>query len=209
MQVRFMRPLAGASLCLTLLTPACASAEGWPVRSGPGAGQAGPRFDTAYDRGFREGVREGESDARDRRPYNLRRHGAYNDGDRGYNRSFGARGRYREEFRRGFEAGYSQGFERVRGVGSDRRGRGPIGAGRGGYDEPAYARGYADGFAKGREDSDDRDRYDPVRHREYRDGDRGYNDSYGARDRYRQNYREGFRAGYEDGYRGGSRSFRR
>lgn len=210
MQARFMRPLFGAALSLSLLTPACASAQGWPGRSGPawGGGQAGPRFDSAYDRGFREGVREGESDARDRRPYDLRRHGAYNDGDRGYNSRYGDRGRYRDEFRRGFETGYREGFERVRGVVNDRRGRSQVGGRRAGYDEPAYARGYADGFAKGREDVDDRDRYDPVRHREYRDGDRGYKDSYGSRDLYKQNYREGFREGYEDGYRG-NRALRR
>ena len=212
MQVRFIRPLIGAVLSATLLTPACASAQGWPGRNSPGwAGQSGSRTGSViFDRGFREGLREGEQDARQRRSYDLRRHGAYNDGDRGYNRDQGDRGRYRDEYRRGFEAGYNQGFERVRGVGSTRgRGRGVFGNERGGYDEPAYARGYAEGFDKGREDWEDRDRYDPVRHREYRDGDRGYNDNYGSRDLYKQHFREGFREGYEDGYRGGNRGFRR
>lgn len=212
MQVRFIRPFIGAVLSATLLAPACASAQAWPGRNGPGwAGpQPGSRFGIAYDRGYQEGAREGEQDARQRRSYDLRRHNAYNDGDRGYDRSQGERGSYRDNFRRGFENGYRDGFERVRGVGNNRRNnRGPFANQRGAFSEPAYARGYAEGFDKGRDDYDDRDRYDPVSHREYRDGDRGYNSNYGSRDLYKQHYREGFREGYEDGYRGGTRDVRR
>src|SRR5688572_9842025 len=213
MQVRFIRPLVGALLSVTLLTPACASAQGWPGRNGPGwaVGQQASRFGIGSDSGYTEGSGEGERDARQRRSYGLRRHDAYNDGDRGYNRNQGDRDRYRDEFRRGFETGYRDGFGRVRGVSTNRRTeRGPFaGSRRGGYSEPAYARGYAEGFDKGREDSDDRDRYDAVGHKEYRNGDRGYNDNYGSRELYKQNYREGFREGYEDGYRGGNRDSRR
>ena len=212
MQVRFVRPLVGAVLSVTLLTPACASAQGWPGRNGPGwaGGQSGNRFGVGYDRGYQEGVREGERDARQRRTYDLRRHDAYNDGDRGYSSSQGDRGRYRDDFKRGFETGYRDGFERVRGVSVDRRRQGGVfNNQRGADNEPARARGYAEGFDKGREDYEDRDRYDPVRHGWYRDGDRGYNNDYGSRELYKQNYREGFREGYEDGYRGGNRNFRR
>jgi flagellar biosynthesis/type III secretory pathway protein FliH len=72
-----------------------------------------------------------------------------------------------------------------------------------GYQEPAYARGYADGFQQGRKDARDRGRYDPVGNTEYRNGDQGYNDSYGSREAYKNNYRAGFRQGYEEGYRSG------
>ena len=208
----FFRPLVGSLLSVTLLTPACASAQSWPGRNGPGwaGGQPGSRFSVPYDRGYTEGVREGEQDARQRRTYDLRRHDAYADGDRGYNRNLGDRERYREEFRRGFETGYRDAFDRVRGTSGNRRvNRGQYGGWRGVYDEPAYARGYAEGFDKGRDDYDDRDRYDPVGHREYRDGDRGYKDDYGSKELYKQNYREGFREGYEDGYRGTNRNVRR
>ncbi len=211
------RPLVGALLAATLLTPACASAQARPRPDNRGpwsaAGQARPGIGThpGYQRGYQEGLREGERDARQRRAFDLRRHGAYRDGDRGYNNGQGDRGRYRDEFRRGFETGYRSGFERVNGVTQDRRGnRGPFaGSRRGGMSEPAYARGYADGFDKGRDDWEDRDRYDPVRHGDYRDGDKGYSDNYGSRDAYKQFYREGFREGYEDGYRGGNRDRRR
>jgi hypothetical protein len=72
------------------------------------------------------------------------------------------------------------------------------------FEEPAFARGYTAGEQRGREDARRKARYDPVASREYRDGDRGYEASYGTRDAYRTNYRAGFRQGYEDGYRTGN-----
>ncbi len=69
--------------------------------------------------------------------------------------------------------------------------------------EPAFARGYAEGYSQGVNDSKRHERYDPVGIRDYRDGDRGYDTSYGSRDAYKNNYRAGFRQGYEDGYRAG------
>ena len=73
------------------------------------------------------------------------------------------------------------------------------------YEEPAYARGYADGHAKGLADGRSHERYDPVGSREYRSAEEGYQASYGSRDAYRNNYRAGFRQGYEDGYRGATK----
>jgi flagellar biosynthesis/type III secretory pathway protein FliH len=74
-----------------------------------------------------------------------------------------------------------------------------------GVREPAFARGYSDGWEKGLDDGRDRDRYDPVRHGDYRSADEGYTRAYGSKDAYRNNYRAGFRQGYEDGYRDGRR----
>jgi hypothetical protein len=73
------------------------------------------------------------------------------------------------------------------------------------FEEPAYARGYADGHARGLDNGRKQERYDPVGGREYRDADQGFQESYGSRDAYRNNYRAGFRQGYEDGYREGTR----
>jgi len=86
------------------------------------------------------------------------------------------------------------------------RGRGPRSFGSPpafgrGYQEPAFARGYADGFKHAQEDRQDRRRYDPVGHRDYREADQGFYRSYGSRDAYKDNYRAGFRAGYDAGYR--------
>lgn len=132
---------------------------------------------------------------------------------RGYNQRYGSRDAYRDNFRRGFATGYRAAYDRFR-----PRVLGPRGRGNGGvvgrpnvgvfgrqaprgYQDPAVARGYADGYEQGVEDVQDRDRYDPVGSRDYRDGDQGYYNGYGARDAYRDNYRTGFRTGYDAGYR--------
>jgi len=70
-----------------------------------------------------------------------------------------------------------------------------------GYQEPAYTRGYSDGFRFAQDDRRDRRRYDLLAHREYQDGDQGFYREYGSRDAYKNNYRAGFRAGYDAGYR--------
>jgi hypothetical protein len=81
----------------------------------------------------------------------------------------------------------------------------------GGYNTNSvpFRNGYQDGLEKGREDSRDRDSFDPVRHSRYRSGDHGYNSRYGSKDAYRQVYRDGFEQGYREGYdqyRGGTRN---
>ena len=78
----------------------------------------------------------------------------------------------------------------------------PNNSGTYGYNSVPYDNGYRDGLEKGREDLQDRDSYDPVRHSWYRSGDRGYNSRYGTKDSYKLTYRDGFEAGYEQGYRG-------
>ncbi|MGH9349747.1 MAG: hypothetical protein ACRD26_21050 [Vicinamibacterales bacterium] len=151
------------------------------------------RTSAQYDRGYRDGVRDGERDARGGRPF---------DNDR----RLSQRG---NQFHRGYTDGYRAGYQRFRGLGGGRGTAGPsAGRGRGGYQDPAFARGYSDGFEKGLDDGRDRDRYDPVRHRDYRDADDGYFRQYGLKQAYENNYRAGFRQGYEEGYRDGTRSRR-
>jgi hypothetical protein len=87
-----------------------------------------------------------------------------------------------------------------RGRAVGRSGGTPPGIARG-YQEPAFARGYADGFRDAQQDRRDRGRYDPVGHRAYREADQGFSRTYGSRDAYKDNYRAGFRAGYDAGYR--------
>ena len=73
------------------------------------------------------------------------------------------------------------------------------------FQDSASASGYDAGYDRGLIDGRDGQRYDPVRHKDYRDAERGYAESYGSRDGYKTNFRTGFRQGYEDGYREGSR----
>ena len=72
------------------------------------------------------------------------------------------------------------------------------------YQDPATAKGYDYGYDLGLTDGREGQRYDPVRHRDYRDAERGYVSIYGSRDGYKTNFRSGFRQGYEDGYREGT-----
>lgn len=66
---------------------------------------------------------------------------------------------------------------------------------------PAFENGYRDGMTKGREDAEDRDRFDVSRHSWYRSANRGYQNRYGGRADYQAFYRQGFEAGYAEGYR--------
>ena len=162
----------------------------------PGGGLSGNR--AQYDRGYRDGLRDGERDARQGRAFDF-------DNDRRLSRQ-------RDEFRRGYTDGYRAGYERVRGAARPNRSSRAYGGyygrdrgARGGYQDPAFARGYSDGYERGVDDGRDRDRYDPVRHRDYRDADDGYFREYGPKGAYENNYRAGFRQGYEEGYRDGNR----
>jgi hypothetical protein len=199
---RWAQWLFAVSTCALLATPAAA------------------QNNAAFDRGYREGIERGADDARDGRRFEPERDRIYRDGDRGYNSRYGSRDSYRSEFRRGFTSGYREGYSNGRGDGRYRRDdriyqgrrdgiyeRGP-GRTRG-YQDPAFARGYSDGWEKGLEDGRDRDRYDPVRHGDYKDADNGYERRYGSKDAYKNNYRSGFRQGYENGYRDARGAYRR
>lgn len=146
-----------------------------------------------YDEGYRDGLRRGAADARSGRPFG--------------GTLFSARRAYGD----GFAAGYREGYERERAIVTRvRQGRivPPARSGGRGYREPAFAAGFESGYEKGIKDARDGDRYDPVRHRDYRDAERGFKKEYGSRDAYRTNFRAGFRQGYEEGYRTGTRNRR-
>ena len=167
--------LATAALAVTV---AATSADA----QSPRAAQA------QFDNGYREGVREGQNDARRNERFN------YTD-ERDWQRADRNR-----PFREGFERGYAEGFRRGGYVGQG--GYGGYG-GRGAriYSNPAIAAGFDDGYEQGMEDARDGERYDPVRAKDYRDGDNGYDRRFGTRDQWKLAYRDGFKAGYERGYR--------
>lgn len=197
----------------------------------------------AYDNGYREGLKEGERDARRREPFNYQDERTWQRADKGYHRTRGDRDRYAQSFRTGYAAGYSDAYRRFApGYGDGPRGgvypntRGGYGYPQGGYPQggygypqggygypqggygypqggygypqggygynsPAYSNGMRDGYEKGREDARDRDAYDVLRHKWYREGDHDYRSSYGPRQQYADVYRQAFREGYDRGYR--------
>jgi len=198
-------------------TPACAS--GYYASYG---GQRDYRdFErAAYDNGYREGLRHGTDDARDRRDFRIDRDRDYRRADDGYHREYGDRDFYRRAFRRGYEAGYREGYARVSGYsgypgygGYGRPAPPPVVApnypggvyprgGEGRFYSPAAQNGYRDGLEAGRDAARDRRAFDPVREKRYREGDHDYDRDYGSRDDYKRDYRAAFQQGYEEGYRG-------
>lgn len=187
------RLIAGMIGILALVaSSACGVAYAQGGRSFPRASAAQAQF----DQGFRLGVRAGETDARRGERFNYR-------DERDWQRS-GSR-----PFRDGFERGYSDGYRRGgyvgRGGSGVYGGRGDGGYRGGGavYADPATAAGFEDGYRQGAEDARDGDRFDPVRAKRYREGDRGYDRRYGSREQWKTAYRQGFRAGYERGSREG------
>lgn len=166
----------------------------------------------AYDIGFNDGVRQGENDARRGRTYSFNQHGEYRNADNGYRREYGDREYYRRSFREGFQRGYGEGYNRYGGNGrypSSTYPTYPVNptypvtpypvTPRGAY-SPASQSGHRDGIEAGQRDARDRNAYDPVRTKRYRDGDHDYNGRYGSRDAYKREYRAAFEQGYREGY---------
>ena len=199
------RVFAAAVVATACLTTGDVSAQGNGIGRGRATAPGQLKKQTAendYYRGYQQGLREGEQDARRNRPYQV---GGWGRRDNDAN------------FRSGYSDGYRDGYYQVRGSvrndrrqgvylpGDDRReGAGAVRRTPGGYQEPAFARGYSDGYEDGANDGRDRNRYDPVAESDYRSADNGYYGSYGPKDAYKNNYRAGFRQGYEDGYREGN-----
>lgn len=194
-----MRSLRLAAVAVVaLVLSACASAQGPWIAGRPAA---------TYQQGYDIGWRAGDDDARRGRPFDYSDEIDYRRGgsDRWSRADQGA-------FREGFATGYRDGYE-ARIYTSTRPPvyRPPVygnpgrGAGRGIRYDPAVEQGYADGYEAGLDDGEDGRPYEPVRERDYREADEGYDRSYGSREVYQANYRAGFRSGYEDGYRAARR----
>ena len=170
----------------------------------------------AYDTGYRDGARAGGDDARDRRAFEYQRHRDYRSADRGYTSGYGRRDAYSDRYRAGFVAGYRDGFYSGGGRGPGAVSRSPApwygsspGGRRPGFpgvsDDIGYSNGFEEGFKRGLDDGEDRDRYDPRRHGRYRDADAGYRREYGPKGVYEASYRRGFERGYAQGYQDGQR----
>jgi len=164
----------------------------------------------AYDRGYREGLKQGEQDARRGATFGYHNARDFQRADKGYHRSLGDRERYRQMFRDGYAAGYSDGYSRA--YPRAERARGPYRPGTygsrapapyGAYVSPALDNGLRDGHEKGLEDARRGRAFDPIRHAWYRSGDRNYRGQYGSREDYKSLYRRGFQQGYERGYQEG------
>ena len=104
---------AVALITMLSATPACAQTYGY-VGYGryPYRGYAREAERQAFDRGYREGLDRGRNDARHNRDYSPMRHSEYRHADDGYHRGDGDREFYRRNYRRGFDVGYREAFDR-------------------------------------------------------------------------------------------------
>ena len=108
---RFRFVPAFALLGALVAAPACATG-GYVYRGDRpyerGAGREVERI--AHDNGYHEGREAGEKDGRRGRSFSFDRHDEWRDADEGYRRDYGDKDFYRREFREGFRAGYTEGF---------------------------------------------------------------------------------------------------
>jgi len=77
-----------------------------------GRSQAPLYASPATQNGFRDGVEQGQRDARDGRRFDPVRAARYRQGDHDYNGRYGSRDDYKREYRSAFQQGYSQGYGR-------------------------------------------------------------------------------------------------
>jgi hypothetical protein len=104
-------PVLLLTIGVGIATPACAEQI-----NGYGGGRQGSYERDlerrAYDTGYREGLQAGQNDGRRGRDFSYSRHDEYRDADDGYRRGTIDRDYYRRSFRQGFQAGYSESFNR-------------------------------------------------------------------------------------------------
>lgn len=109
---RFRFVSAAALLGALVAAPACASG-GYVYRGDRPIerGRYGRDVERiAHENGYREGREAGEKDGRRGRTFSMDRHDEWRDADEGYHRDFGEKDFYRREFREGFRAGYTDGY---------------------------------------------------------------------------------------------------
>ena len=109
---RFRFVSTAALLGALVAAPACASG-GYVYRGDRPYERARYGRDVeriAHENGYREGREAGEKDGRKGRSFSFDRHDEWRDADEGYRRDFGEKDFYRREFREGFRAGYTEGY---------------------------------------------------------------------------------------------------
>jgi hypothetical protein len=150
---------------------------------------------------FRDGLNQGQSDARHNRRFNPNNNRWRERDDR-------------EAYRSGYERGFQQqsgGYRNDRDRDGDwDRDRGNIGrGGYGGYGGGGYGSnaarqyGFQDGINDGSRDRRTGHSNRPTQDSNYKHADRGYNSSFGDKNYYKQSYRQAYESGYQQGYNGG------
>lgn len=72
-------------------------------------------YDVAAELGYRDGLKTGIKDAREKHSFRPTDHDQWKDGDRGYRDALGNKGAYKASYRKAYEVGYRDGFGPPRG----------------------------------------------------------------------------------------------
>jgi flagellar biosynthesis/type III secretory pathway protein FliH len=191
---------------LALAAPARAQSSAWLDHYRPSYSDAQRQtyYDArrvAYDNGYREGLKEGEKDARKREARRWQDEKTWQHADKGYRREYGDFERYRQAFRTGYSDGYSEAYNRYA-------------PGYGRYDNGPWDNGrYGDGRAVPRrdgtyDDPDDRNypnQYPGRYPNQYPGGYGQYGGSYGYdQAAFDNGARDGYEKGVEDARKGRS-----
>lgn len=176
----------------------------------------------AVNRGYQDGIRQGQFD----RSRTGTRNGSGNyrnrdwqRADRGYEKSMGAKGQYKQAYRDGYERGYQEGFSGRSANGGWNDGeRGRRGSRDGypnnGYPNNGYPGGYSgsaltqaaqqngwqDGAYYAQMDRRNGSAANATGAKGYRDADHGYTSSLGSKNEFQQIYRDAFIRGYQQEY---------
>src|SRR6266700_4299060 len=67
--------------------------------------------DVALDTGYRDGLQAGRQDLDRRKDFRPEKHDAYEDADHGYQKGYGDKNLYKEQYRKGFMRGYRDAFD--------------------------------------------------------------------------------------------------
>jgi hypothetical protein len=164
--------------------------QGSPAYQAPATG------DMAYQRGFQDGLAEGEKDRHKNREFRPTHNGKYHDAP-GYDDSYGDKEHWKRVYQTGFAAGYYQGFYGVA-PSPYPAAQAPVNVSPA-VSNPAYQKGFQDGVAGGQEDRSTGREYRALTTSNYQHTP-GYDSSYGDKDQYKEFYRQGYAAGYQQGF---------
>jgi hypothetical protein len=197
---------------LVLSAPVQAQTGGWLDRYRPSyADERQSYYDarrTAYDNGYREGLKEGEKDAKKHEPYRYQDEKSWQHADKGYRREYGDIGRYQQAFRSGYAEGYTQMYQQYSPYsGNARYGNNPRNGRYGDGDADDYGR-YGDGRAVPRPDANypvyPNQRQYPQSYPNQYPGQYGQYGGYNNGPAFDNGSRDGFEKGQEDARKGRS-----
>ena len=182
-------------LALLLGGTTLAVGQGWQWRPGDGDHDRDDysRFDRDDAKYYNRGFRDGQSDARHNRGFQMRyRRGWDRDDAQAYVRGY--RAGYDSLFRRDDRRGYLYGQPGVYGYGQ------PGQYGR--YGASPYNIGFEDGLRYDAQDRNTGHSFRPTNSSAYHDADRGFYGGYASKSEYKSQYRSGYLQGYQRGYYG-------